>query len=96
MAVAWSLARGVVCRACGSGDELLVFSSFSGAAHVVANVGHLVVDLCRQEPQTMDELLRAVAEAFDADQPEDLESAAHDAIRQLESLGILMQCAPPH
>lgn len=92
---AWRLAEGVACKACSAHDEMLVYSSFSGATHVIANVGYLLVDLCRQGPQTMDSLIVRMNEAYEADRPEDLITATLNAVRQLQSLGILTQCTPP-
>lgn len=94
MAAAWCLARGVVCKPCATFDEILVYSSFTGTAHVVANIALLVVDMCSDGSQTMDSLIARINEAYEAEQPEDLITAATDTIRQLQSLGILTQCAP--
>ena len=94
MAIAWCVAPGVVCRFCPGFDECLVYSSFSGTAHVIGNVGLLVVDLCRQGPQTMESLIAGINEAFETEQPDDLTNAAKDTVQQLQSLGILAQCAP--
>lgn len=95
MVIAWCLAPGVVCKPCPALDEILAYSNYTGTAHVVANVGFLVVDMCRQGPQTMDSLLATINEIYEAELPEELTSAATAAVRQLQSLGILTQCAPP-
>lgn len=95
MEVAWRLAEGVAFKACAADDEMLVYSSFSGAIHVIGNVGYLVVDLSRQGPQTIDSLIVNMNEVYEAERPEDLITAILNAVRQLQSLGILTQCTPP-
>ena len=74
---------------------MLVYSSFSGSAHVVANVGSLIVEMCHKGPKSMDSLIFGVNEAFEADRPEDLTTAAEDAVMQLQGLRILTRCLPP-
>lgn len=95
MRVTWCLAPGVVYRACTDIGESLVYSGFTGSAHVVANVGSLIVEMCSQGPQTMDSLIAGINDAFEAERSEDLTVAAENAVRQFQDLGILTQCLPP-
>lgn len=94
MEVAWHLAEGIECRVCPNIEEMVVYSSLSGAVYVIANLGYLVVDACCQGPQTADALILKINDTYEVDRPEELTSATWDTVRQLESLGILTQCAP--
>ncbi len=74
---------------------MLVFSKFTGAMHVVADIGALIVGMCHRSPQTVDALLNIVYDVYEAEHPEELASATINALNQLYTLGILKQCTPP-
>lgn len=90
--IAWRLSESVYFRGCGASTETLVFESFSGSAHILAELGSLIVERCASTSQTLDDLFSLANTIFEADQPEELDAAVADTVRQLHSLGILMPC----
>jgi PqqD family protein of HPr-rel-A system len=74
---------------------MLVYNCFAGTAHVVADLGFQVTELCGQGPQTMEACIASVNAVYEAEDPADLTKATTDAVRHLHALGILTQCASP-
>lgn len=95
MVPAWQLAPGIICRACDDHSECLVYSRFVGTTHVVADLGAFIVNMCIEGPQTMESFIAGTHGAFETEQPEDLNVATANAVKLLQNLGILAQCAPP-
>lgn len=91
--IAWRLSESVYYRGCGASTEALVFESLSGSAHVLAELGSLMVERCARTAQTLDNLIDIANEYFEADQAEELNAAVSDTVRQLHSLGILTPCS---
>jgi PqqD family protein of HPr-rel-A system len=91
---AWRLAAGIVKKSCPAEGEVVVYVGFTGTAHILADLGHFIVEECQQHPQTIGELAEKVNARFEADDGVDLGGAVQNTVRQLRDLGILTPCMP--
>lgn len=90
--IAWRVSESASFRGCATSAETLVYESFSGSVHVLAELGSLIVERCAGAAQTLDGLISLANAIYEADQAEELNAAVANTVRQLHSLGILTPC----
>lgn len=91
---AWRLAAGIVKKSCPAEGEVVVYVGFTGTAHILADLGHFLVEEC-QRPHTIDALAEKADAFFETDDDVDLTHAVQNTVRQLRDLGILTPCMLP-
>jgi PqqD family protein of HPr-rel-A system len=92
----WQIARGVVCKASEADDEMAVYVGFTGTAHVLSEVGYLVIDACLHGPESTKAIARKAHATFEQTADVDLNKIVEQTIHQLHTLGILTPCVTIH
>lgn len=90
----WRVKEGVVVKPCEKQDEAAVYVGFTGTAHVIADLGWIIVLHCQQAPQDIASLVEKINLAFETDTEIDLADITRQTVGQLLALGILTPCMP--